>query len=69
MRATPGRMIIGTFASQVERIIAVIKMAEEMNKKVAIEGRSMKTNLEIIIIFLYLAVLLTITKMLSSLME
>jgi ribonuclease J len=48
MRATPGRMIIGTFASQVERIIAVIKMAEEMNKKVAIEGRSMKTNLEII---------------------
>jgi ribonuclease J len=48
MRNTPGRMIIGTFASQVERIIAIIEMAERFNKKVAIEGRSMKTNVEII---------------------
>ncbi len=48
MRATPGRMIIGTFASQVERIIAIIEMAERFGKKVAIEGRSMKTNVEII---------------------
>ncbi|MEK7607943.1 MAG: ribonuclease J [Patescibacteria group bacterium] len=43
-----GRLIIGTFASQVERIIAIIKMAEKYNKKVVVEGRSMKTNIEII---------------------
>ncbi len=48
MKDTPGRMIIGTFASQVERIIAIIQMAERFGKKVAIEGRSMKTNVEII---------------------
>ena len=48
MRATPGRMIIGTFASQVERIIAIIAMAERFGKKVAIEGRSMKVSVEII---------------------
>lgn len=43
-----GRLIIATFASQVERIIAIIKMAEKYNKKVVVEGRSMKTNVEII---------------------
>lgn len=48
MRATSGRMIIGTFASQVERIISIIQIAERLNKKVVVEGRSMKTNLEII---------------------
>ena len=48
MKETSGRMIIGTFASQVERIISIIKTAEKYNKKIAVEGRSMKTNLEII---------------------
>jgi len=48
IRATKGRMIISTFASQVERIIGIIKIAERLGKKVAVEGRSMKTNLEII---------------------
>ncbi|MBN2094045.1 MAG: ribonuclease J [Candidatus Zambryskibacteria bacterium] len=43
-----GRLIIGTFASQVERIISIIKIAEKYNKKIVVEGRSMKTNLEII---------------------
>lgn len=43
-----GRLIIGTFASQVERIIAIIKASEKLGKKVAVEGRSMKTNLEIV---------------------
>ena len=42
------RLIISTFASQVERIIAIIKAAEKYHKKVVVEGRSMKTNLEII---------------------
>ena len=48
IKETKGRLIIGTFASQVERIIAIIKTAEKYNKKIVVEGRSMKTNLEII---------------------
>jgi ribonuclease J len=42
-----GRLIVGTFASLLERIIFVIKAAEELSKKIVIEGRSMKTNIEI----------------------
>lgn len=48
MKEVPGRLIIGTFASQVERIISIINLAEKYGKKVAVEGRSMKSNLEII---------------------
>ncbi len=44
----PGRLVIATFASQVERIIEFIKMAKKYGKKVVIEGRSMKTNVDII---------------------
>ncbi len=44
----PGRIIIATFASQVERIIGFLEIARKFNRKVAIEGRSMKTNMEII---------------------
>lgn len=47
IKNTEGRIIIGTFASQFERMIAVIQMAEKHNKKVVLEGRSIKTNLEI----------------------
>ncbi len=43
-----GRIIIATFASQVERIIGFIEMAEKYGKKIVIEGRSMKNNVEII---------------------
>lgn len=43
-----GRLIIGTFASQVERILAIIELADKYGKKIVIEGRSMKTNLDII---------------------
>ncbi len=42
-----GRLIIGTFASQVERIIRIIELCERHGKKVLIEGRSMKTNTEV----------------------
>ncbi len=48
IKETKGRLVIGTFASQVERIIAIIKAAEKYNKKIVVEGRSMKTNVEII---------------------
>jgi ribonuclease J len=42
-----GRVIIGSFASLFERIFYIILACEEIGKKVAIEGRSMKTNIEI----------------------
>lgn len=41
------RLIIGTFASQLERMIKIIEIAEKYGKKIVIEGRSMKTNIEI----------------------
>ncbi len=47
IRTASGRLIIGTFASQFERLIAIIKCCEDMNKKVVMEGRSIKTNIEI----------------------
>lgn len=47
MTETKGRLIMGTFASLLERVIFVIKTAEEMGKKVLIRGRSMKNNVAI----------------------
>ncbi len=47
IRNVPGRIVIGTFASLFDRIISVVQSAEELGKKVAIEGRSMKNNIEI----------------------
>jgi ribonuclease J len=44
----PGRIIIATFASQVERIIKFIGIAKKHGKKLVIEGRAMKNNMEII---------------------
>lgn len=42
-----GRVIIGTFASQIERINWIVEVAEQLGKKVAVDGYSMKTNIEI----------------------
>ena len=42
-----GRLIIGTFSSQIERIGWIIELAQKMNKKVALDGYSMKMNVEI----------------------
>jgi len=47
IKDVPGRLIIGTFASQVERVIELINAAEKFNKYIVIDGRSMKTNVEI----------------------
>lgn len=49
IRTTNGRLIIGTFASQFDRLVAIIKSCESMNKKVVLEGRSIKTNIDIAI--------------------
>lgn len=47
IKDAPGRIIIATFASQMERIIEFINSAKKYGKYVAFEGRSMKTNVGI----------------------
>lgn len=42
-----GRVIIATFSSLVDRLLAIIKTAYNIGRKVAVNGRSMKNNLEI----------------------
>lgn len=44
---TQGRLIIAMFASHLERLIRIIRFAEECGKKVVVDGRSMRTNIEI----------------------
>ncbi len=48
IKATKGRLIIATFSSQLERIMKIIEIAERYGRKIVVEGRSMKTNIEII---------------------
>ncbi len=47
VRTVKGRLIIGTFASQFERMVKIIEISEQLGKKIVTEGRSIKTNLEI----------------------
>ncbi len=47
IKTVSGRLIIGTFASQFERMIHIIETAEKLGKKIVTEGRSIKNNLEI----------------------
>jgi len=44
---TEGRLIIATFAALISRIQSVVAAAEKNGRKVAIDGYSMKTNVEI----------------------
>ena len=45
---TKTRLIIGTFSSQLERIMRMLESAERYGKKILVEGRSMKVNIEIV---------------------
>lgn len=45
--AASGRIIVATFASLLDRITEIIKMAEKLKKRVAVGGFSMKTNIRI----------------------
>jgi ribonuclease J len=47
IREAKGRVIIGTFASQLERITQILSYAEKIGKKVALDGYSMKMNVKI----------------------
>ena len=42
-----GRIIIAAFASHITRLVHVVRVAESLGKKIAIDGRSMKTNIEV----------------------
>ena len=44
-----GRVIIAAFASHITRLVHIVKTAEALGKKVAFDGRSIKTNLEVAI--------------------
>jgi ribonuclease J len=44
-----GRLIIAAFASHITRLAYIVKFAETLGKKIAIDGRSMKTNIEVAI--------------------
>lgn len=45
---TGGRLIVGTFSSQLERLMRIIEQAERVGRKILVEGRSMKINIEIV---------------------
>lgn len=46
IRTVSGRLIIGTFASQVERMLKIFETAEKCGKKIVTEGRSIRNYLE-----------------------
>ncbi len=48
IRNTKGRIILGAFSSQLERLVKVIEIAATLGKKVVVEGRSMKGHIEIV---------------------
>lgn len=43
----PGRVIVATFSSMMERVGQLISVAEELGKKVALDGYSMKLHMQI----------------------
>ncbi len=49
MKKTTGRMIIAAFASHITRLAHIVKAAEAMGKKIVLDGRSMKTNIDVAI--------------------
>jgi ribonuclease J len=49
IRKVPGRMIIAAFASHITRLAYIVKFAESMGKKIVLDGRSMKTNIDVAI--------------------
>ncbi|TSC61805.1 MAG: ribonuclease J [Parcubacteria group bacterium Athens0416_74] len=47
IRASKSRLVIAMFASHLERLIRIVHFAEQYGKKIVIDGRSMRTNIEI----------------------
>lgn len=46
-RAAEGRIVVATFASLIDRLGEIVKIAQKIGRYVAISGLSMKTNLQI----------------------
>ena len=42
-----GRIIIAAFASHITRLVKIVEIAESLGKKIILDGRSLKTNMEI----------------------
>ncbi len=49
VRDIKGRLIVGMFASHFHRIAKIVEASEKFGKKVIVEGRSMKNNIDIAI--------------------
>ncbi|MEI6280825.1 MAG: ribonuclease J [bacterium] len=47
IKKVPGRMIIAAFSSHITRLAFIVKLAESLGKKIVLDGRSMKTNIEV----------------------
>lgn len=47
IRDAEGRIILATFSSQIKRIKLLLQYAQKLGKKVALDGYSMRTNIEI----------------------
>lgn len=47
IRSVSGRMIIAAFASHITRLVRIVEIAEMLGKKVVLDGRSLKTNMEV----------------------
>ncbi len=47
IKNSTGRLIVGTFSSLLGRLNQIIQLAEKYKKKVAVDGHSMKINIEI----------------------
>lgn len=46
-KAAKGRIIVGSFASLLDRLTEIIKIGDKLGRKIAISGFSMKNNIEI----------------------
>jgi ribonuclease J len=47
IKSIHGRLVLGMFASHIHRIAKVVQVCEKYGKKLVIEGRSMKNNIDI----------------------
>ncbi len=47
IRQGTGRIIISAFASSITRLMKIVEIAESLGKKVVLDGRSLKTNMEV----------------------
>ena len=49
IKKVKGRIIIAAFASHLSRLAKIIDIAEQLHKKVVLDGRSMKNNIDVVL--------------------